>query len=294
MAEQILPPEGGTLTNDTLPIVTDDDVMAILPAYMRAADNAPVRDAIVAALRVMATTYQEAASYAARQRDVITATGDELDSLLNTRRHDDESDEDYRIRGLGLREVVTPSAICAAVNVIIAPYVCSYIEPDLDQFFLNGNPFTSHWGCFFGAAPQYPDRLYPDDAAANGGVVKPNVNPGPAGIYNLSGDGRRFELQIPDLSGLNESIVLIFSGTKLAPSDADVPENGGAQTLEFGNGESLGGNGLFAMDNTVGTDPTGRGYLFSHTLSENATYDQIIDVVERLRGGGYKWSLVVR
>lgn len=293
MSDQILPSEGGTLANDQLPIVTDDDVMAILPAYIREADPAPVRDAIVAALRVMATTYQEAASFAAAQRDVVSATGDALDDLLPVRRLEGEKDEDYRLRGLGLRAVVTPAAICAAVNELIAPDVCSYIEPALDQFFLQGAPPSTTWGCFFDVAPQYQDRLFPDDASDNGGVVKPNVNPGAAPLFSNPSDGM-FVLYVPDLSQLNGTIVLVYGGVKLNPSDSAVPELGGAIHLEQGNGESLGGTGLFPMSTDGGTNNTARSFIYAKTTSEDRRYDQIVDVVERLRGAGFQWMLLVQ
>jgi hypothetical protein len=290
MTDQILPSEGGTLPNDALAIVTDDDVMAILPAYMRESDNAPIRDAIVAALRVMATTYEEAASYAAAQRDVIYASGDELDSLLEPRRYDGELDEDYRLRALGLRDVVTPNAICAAVNVLIAPYTCSYLEPELDQFFVTGSVDDGSdtvWGCFLDVAPQYQDRFYPDDTASNSGAVKAHVNPGPAGLYDHDG-GRYFVIQIPDLSNLNKNIVLVYNGVKMTSTDPSVPELGG----QFKFGESIGGTGIYPMGVVV-TTPANRSFLFNNTTGEDSRYDAIIDVVERLRGGGFQWALVV-
>lgn len=295
---QIFPNTGGTLPNDTLPIVTSDNVLAILPAYMRATDSAPIRDAIVAALTVMATTYEEAATYAASQRDVIYATGDNLDSLLNIPRRPGELDEDYRIRGLGFRDVVTPNAMCAAVNSLIAPLKCYYLEPALDQFFLQGviDDGTDHtanttWGCFFNVAAQYQDRFYPDDATFNNGLVKLNVNPGAAGLWDNT-DGRMFALYIPDLAALNDSIALIWSGIKFDPSDLDVPEHGGANRPEQGQGQSLGGFGIYPMGFT-GTI-SAKQFVYSSSVSETAKYNQIIDVVERIRGAGFQWTLLTQ
>jgi len=280
---------------DELPIVSNDDILAVLPAFMRQSDNAPIRDAIVAALEVMFETYQEAATWAAQQSDILTATGTSLVSKLEERgifQNPGESDDELRLRGLGLRAVVTPAAICAAVNSLIAPLSCSYLEPELDQVFFEDGDAT--WASFIDVAPQYQDRLYPDDAASNGGVVKANVNPPPAGFFDTDA-GRYFQLLAPDISQLDDALVLAYDGEKLAPGDVDVPEMGGALLdVPIFDGEGVsaayGGTGLYPMDTVA--DGDARLYLFDNTTGANAIYSQIVQVVERLRGGGFRWSLM--
>lgn len=290
MDDQVVP-------NDQVPFVEDADILTIMPAYMRNSDPAPVRDALAAAIRVMAVKMQDASTFAALQRDVIYATGDALDSMLVPLRNDGEGDEDYRARGLALRAVVTPEAICSAVNALISPLVCTYIEPELDQFFVPGviDDGTDHtgdtvWGCFFDVAPQYQDRLYPDDSAANGGVVKPHVNPGPAALFNTD-QGRYFVLYVPDLSALNSSIVLVYSGVPVGPTTVP-PELGGAVGTEMGGGESLGGTGIFPMG--VSANAAFRSFLYSNTTDADTRYAQIVDVVERLIAGSFEWMLLVQ
>jgi len=205
--------DGLIVTRGDVPVTEDADVLAVLPFFARGSDPAPIRDALVAAIRVILTTYQDAAAYAASQSDVLSATGPYLDALLGptTKRNVNEEDEDYRARGLSLQDVVTPAAIVAAVNSIIAPTTCTYLEPSLDRMFLGDG--TQVWHSFVGAAPQYLDRYYPNDAAANGGIVRPNVDPGLGYLFS-DGNGRIFILRIS-----RDSIPLSSSSTTVPSLD---------------------------------------------------------------------------
>ncbi len=281
----------------SVPVSSDEDVLALFPQFMRGSDEAPVRDAIVAAIRVIMMTYQDASSYAAAQSDVLTATGPALRSKLAERgveQQDGEDEETYRARGLGFQAVVTPEAIVAAVNSLIAPLTCTYLEPSLDRIFLSDG--TGAWHTFIGVAPSYPDRYYPDDAAANGGIVRPSIDPG-AGYMFTENTGRSFVIRVQDLSALDETIQLIYNGTKLALSDAAVPELGGATPPQSGQpaddelASSLGGVGIYLYDNTPA--PADRTFLYQPTTDSRRTYDRIVATVERLRGASFRWALYV-
>src|SRR5436190_1114871 len=104
-----------------LPVRRAADVLAVLPAFVRASDTAPVRDAISAGLAEILKRHQEIAGYAAGQSDILRATGIYLDGLCEDRgvyRQAGEDDEALRARALTLPELVTPEAILAVANAI--------------------------------------------------------------------------------------------------------------------------------------------------------------------------------
>lgn len=278
-----------------VPVVDDSDVSAFLPLFVRSSDSAIVRDALVAAIRVILTTYQDAAAYAALQSDVLTATGAYLDSKLEpiTKRQDGEDDDAYRARGLSFQAVVTPEAIIAAVNALISPYTATWMEPALDGMFLHDET-ASVWDSFIGSDPIYLDRYYPDDVTANSGYLRPSIDPG-AGYVFTDLPGRVFVIRIPDLAGLDTSIQLIYDGTKLAVTDPAVPELGGA-TPPAGNtpagslDSSLGGLGIYLFD-TGASDA--RQFLYSNTTDSLSTYETIVATVDRLKGSSFQWMLYV-
>lgn len=301
MPNQILPDNPTALANDALTFLTDDEIQKLLPAYIRQSDDAPIRDALTAALRIMAGAYQDVVSYAAQQSDIIYATDTFLESKGNEKgipKHANEDIEAYRTRILGLQACVTPEAICAAVDAIIAPLTCSYIEPDLDQFFAGPDTDDANWACFVDVSPQYFDRLYADGYiwAAQFGLSKPHTsNLPPAGYYDNQ-DGRFFVLFVPDLAGLDNSINIQYNGTKLDPSNPAVPELGGVNfpvTQYDGEGASAayGGVGIFPMSPGL-THPENRQFLFSAVNSTNDTYAKIVDIVERLKAGGFRWMML--
>ena len=75
-------PPGVSQLGGALPFSSTDDVLAILPAFLKPSDPAPVRDAVVAAILAMAIAYQERAGYAAAQSDVLRAVDTYLAELL--------------------------------------------------------------------------------------------------------------------------------------------------------------------------------------------------------------------
>ena len=85
-------------------------------------------------------------------------------------------------------DLVTPTAILAAANTILALYTAvraQYAESVLDRWFVHDG--TAGWHSFVGAQPQYLARLYPADAAANGGFVRPSSEIGGAWAFADAG-----------------------------------------------------------------------------------------------------------
>lgn len=216
------------------------DVLAVAPGFVQQAQGspAPVRDALVAALDGLHEKYQEQAGYAAAQCDILRATDQYLVGLAEDRGYfpqPGEAQEAFRARVVGAPAQVTPAAIIAVINAILAPFTsiqCEYFESSLDRMFLTDGtaPFHAFWLGLPGASPgdaspQYTDRLYRDDALPGGAnaVSVPNRDPGGAWVF---GDdfGRYFVVRVPAIkdtatsliySGLSQTTItdaLIFSG----------------------------------------------------------------------------------
>lgn len=304
-------PLGGTaLSGGDLPVSDASSVLAVFPDFLKSSDPAPVRDAIVAALVAMFTSYQDLAAYCAAQSDVLRATGTYLDGLLNdrgVRRQVGENDDDYRARGLAFQQVVTPAAIVAAANSILAPVSnveAQCFDATLDRAFLGGEiGFGTVIGTrsFPGFAPHYLDRLYPDDEATNG-VARDNCDPG--GMWLFSDlFGRYFVLRIPDIATLDSVLQLCYAGVRLDPSDALVPELGGAtpaSSAAIPSGylaSSLGGTGLFLGDgsNSSGAEADGSvaTFMFATSTDSARVYQLIANTVERIKGHSMRWKLYV-
>jgi hypothetical protein len=189
------------------------DVLAVAPGFVQQAQGAPapVRDALVAALDGVHERYQELTGYAAAQCDVLRATDQYLVGLAEDRgyfQQPGEAQEPFRSRVLGVPSQVTPAAIVAAVNAILAPLTsvqCQYLESVLDRVYLTDGTATFH--SFFnglaGAAPgdtspQYPDRFYRDDALSGGLNTQAVPNRDPGGAWSFSDEiGRYFVLRVP-------------------------------------------------------------------------------------------------
>ncbi len=242
-----------------LPVETSDDVMAVLPAFMRSSDTAVTRDAIIALLTAIFKEMQDRGEYAALQSDILHASGIYLEGLAEDRdfqKQAGESDELLRARVLRIPELVTPTAIMTAVAAIIAPYTtkhAKYFEASLDRWFVSDG--TPAWHSFIGAPPQYLDRLYEYDADSNGGDFIPNreVN----GAWAFSDEiGRYFVIRIPPLSGSDDQHAFIegpaFIGTGLA-----------------------------------------RTYVFSNRQLALDIYAAIINSVQRIKGSSIRWMLYV-
>lgn len=106
-----------------LPFDTLDDILALLPAYLREDENA-ARDAIFgAAVKIFAQFCSDHVDYASGT-DEVYATGDQLDYLGDgiAARRLNEEDAAYRERLLVGQGGNSPNEILAAVKAIIAPF----------------------------------------------------------------------------------------------------------------------------------------------------------------------------
>lgn len=254
-----------------------DDVLGIYPRQFKT-DSHPVLDAINAAHAGVHEAYTDASDYAAQQSDVLSATGEYLDGILGDhgcQRASGELDEDYRARGLSWVGVVTPDAIMAAVNELLAPYsavLAQYCESIADCWYVEDD--TAAWGSFVAdratlVGPSYLDRLYPDDAAANDGLYRPQSDPGEALVFT-DDLGRCFLLRIPALADANGPTSYATDGTDdpMLTGSADMFVDDGAGTAEM----------TFASAD--------------YMIAEE-TYQAVINAVNRLKGSGMRWDLVV-
>jgi len=206
------------------PFRTVDDVIAQLDELLQGGDSlAPVRDSLIDALTALLFELQFRSEYAIAQSDLLRATLQYVTSLggddREVPRAADESDEDYRARLLATPETVTERAIIMGVNVILAPFTttqCQMFDAILDRWFVRSDPNEASWRSFIGNSPEYPDRLYSGQEALNGGVSRPNSDPGGARVFR-SELGRQFILRLPDLQSLAEPS---FGSASLAPTRA--------------------------------------------------------------------------
>lgn len=252
-----------------------DDVVAVYPRAYRSDDH-PVLDAHAEAVAAMHIAYQQASDYAAAQSDLLRATRVYLDGLAQDHgsvRAVGESDVDYRSRTVAWQNVATPTAILATVNAILAPYTAvlpQLCESILDRYFVDDG--TAVWcspisesGTLNG--PSYPDRLYQDDAALNGGLYREQSDPGEALLFTDDG-GREFLLRVPALNDANGPTAYAEDGS----ASFDI--------------------GTFVEDDTAasGVEMT---FSSSDYLLADETYQAIINAVDRIKGHGIRWILVV-
>lgn len=208
----VLPFVPGQPINGDLPITSIDDINSIVPFFIKSSDSAPVRDAIFAALLALFLEYQVDSGVAVGQSDILRAVGSALTGLGEDRgvfKTEGEDDELYRARILNIPNIVTPNAILAAVNSILAPFTsiqAEYCESIGDRWYVgdhSSRPWHSFlWDSTESMSPTYLDRLYKDDAPNNLGFFVPNRNPGGARVFNDT-FGRLFLIRIPDLSGVD-------------------------------------------------------------------------------------------
>ena len=277
----------------TLPIVlgaadpavqSADDVLAVYPREYKTASH-PVLDAINAGHAAVHIEYQQASDQSALQTDILRATGANLEGLGQDRgcpKAAGESDDDYRARVLAWKGVVTPDAIMTTVNAILAPYttvLAQYCESILDRWFVEDG--SAVWGSFVGdsatvtVGPQYLDRLYPDDAALNGGDFRPQSDPGEALIFTDDA-GRCFFLRIPELNDANGPTAYACDGTGDPPPGPVFPQPQA---------------GMFVEDGSA-TD-AGMAYVSPDFLLADESYQAVINAVNRIKGAGVRWILNV-
>lgn len=252
------------------------DVLAVLPAFVRRSDSAPVRDALAAALVEILRRYRQLSAYAAAQCDITRATGIYLQSLCAEHgvfKQDGETDDALRARALTVPSLVTPAAILAAANTILALYTsgrAQYAESVLDRWFVQDG--TAPWHSFVGVQAQYLSRLYPADAAANGGFVRPGSEIG--GAWAFSGQlGRFFILRVPVLTGLGSAHAFLAADAG-APADARSFVADGANA---GGSEASGQLGMF---------------VYQSPGTALATYQAIVNAVSRIKGHSIRWAMI--
>lgn len=257
-------PSGGDL-----PISSTDDVLAAFPARIRDAEEAPVRDAVVESLAAMLLAYQERADYAAAQSDPSRATGASLRGLAADRgiyAQDGEGNESIRTRIYSVPDVVTPGAILAAVNSILAQYTtkeAKIFESVTDRLFLSDGTATWHSFLTDGDSdidPQYQDRRYDE---------RDNAGPGGAWLFSEH-VGRYFILRVPDLAGINDGDGFMFDGTQGVLADV----------------------GLW-IDDGSDADGSSAGFIYQGFSDALSVYQAIVNTVERIRGHGVRWMLRV-
>lgn len=269
-----LPPGGCALSGGELPVTDGTDVLVEFSGVHRQPKAAPVRDAFAGAFAVSHVEYQDASAYAAALCDPTRATGDYLRSLAVE--HDvtpgvGEDEEVLRSRLFSAPEIVTPAAIVAAVDSILAPLTTKrsqLFELELDGLFVHDGTPTA-WDGFIGAEPRYPDQYYIEDAAENGGFFIDNQH-APPGALISSGLARSFHLRIPALEAIDEDFAFAIDAVD--------------EVMAIGNGSDTSGA---ESDGSVATS------LFRDSLTFEEAYAAIVGNVESIKGQGISWSAYV-
>ncbi len=125
-----------------LPVASREDVIALLPEYMREGD-VPVRDAIADALLVSAIRYVSDAAADAARTDPAYAEGGDLDLIGRgvLARAEGESDDAYRARMLTRSGGATPRSLLAAIDKVLEPFgkagAAYYVELPDDEIFVS-------------------------------------------------------------------------------------------------------------------------------------------------------------
>jgi len=244
--------------NDQI-LPTLDDAMALLPGWAQRLDS-PVRDALLEAWRAMANMLQaKLGQFIAQTYSPRTAEDtwlDEFGQLLHQPKTGNESEGEYRARLLARGDVVSPNAIKAAVDALVAkvsPIAPVYLEPATDAIFWSdlGSPWTAFW-------QPVDHRLWAD--------YPDNINPH-VGVYWVPDvEYALFWIVLPGDSGASEPQVYC------QPNDEGAP---GTQWINLFNDPS------FVMP--VNTEV---GFVFAN---DTPLLEQIASSVNTIRGGGVTW-----
>lgn len=253
---------------DKVPVTSPADVKAELPTIIKQSQNAPVRDALTAAMAEMFKAHQDASKYAADQASVDRATGIYLAGLASDHGivpASGESNDSLRSRIFDAPLIVTPQAIINAINAIVLPYttVRPQIFEEIDCNFITDDT-ASFDSSFVSANPRYPDRLYEDDAAENDGYSRPQSQPG--GFWTFGDEvGRYFVIRLPPLEAADEDFAFL--------EESFISDNTNASGSELD-----------------GTDIT---FVFGENMTADELYAAVVTAVEKIKGQGFRFQVYV-
>jgi hypothetical protein len=246
---------------------TLDDALALLPAWARQLES-PVRDALLAAWRAMANALQSAIGQRfARVTSPRSSDGkwlEEWGEIHHRAKVPGELEGAYRARLLEQGDVVSPNAIKAVVDALVAevsPIAPVYLEPATDAIFWStpDSPWTAFW------QPQ-STRLWAD--------YPDNINP-TVGAYWAPAIGQ-YGTETPGF-GLFW-IVLPGDASAGEPQMYWQPNDGGPAGTQWGN---LIYDPSFFMP--LGSEV---GFVFS---SDTPLLERVRSSVEPIHGGGVLW-----
>jgi len=250
-----LPLPSSTTLGSEIPVTSAADVLIEFPAPQKSPETAPNRDAVAAAFAEGFIAYQNAAERAAAQSDPLRATGNYLKGYAEEHQvvpGQGETETSLRARLFASPFIVTPEAIEATINEVIAPLTCKISELDLDGWFIHASypgdvGDQAVWDSFVGTEPNYPDRYYDDQPSLRvGGCVPSNNLP------------RSFHVRIPALQAQDEAYDYIGDTYFIG----DIVGNGGVN-------------------------------IYQGQATSEDKYNTIIARVEKIKGQGISWSMVI-
>jgi hypothetical protein len=249
-----------------------------MPDWMLQSLSQPVTDGLVEALYWLILYWQHDAGYAASQADLLRATEEYLDGLGQDRgkeRGEGETDLEYRARIIDIPDLVTGVAIRIVVNGILSAFTaseCQVFEPALDRWFVAPSSAGATWRSFLERNPEYPDRLYEQDAAENGASIA-NNEPKRARVFS-DRIGRQFMVIVPDLTGLHDSPASLYSSAF---------QGTGAQDARYGD---------IAAHLGAGTSSSVAAFLIGSTTTATTVYQSIVNAVNQIKGHSMRWILM--
>lgn len=243
--------------------LTDDEVLKLLPSWVRVV-NTRLRRALVAhARRFWQFTHNRIGFALNAARSPRNASGRNLDAHGGRKRRPrapNEPDALYRERLLSHPEVITPDAITAAVRAIVRaerPTDPAVIEPATEGFFVGAS--SSPWVCFAQQRGQRPLwGVFPDNPIMQVGVWLPTLRQslGPCFVVILEGD----------LNSEAEAMYALPAGTPLPGVDT---------------------SSRYVRN-------VAAGLAWGYTLPAQASLERRVQTdVESRRGGGVVWVLYI-
>jgi hypothetical protein len=273
-------PIGFRIDSGDPPVVTYEDVEAAMPTFLQSDDPRAVRDALFNALTVILQTFQMRGGHAAALSDVLRSVDEPLQQIGRERGifwQPGDTNETLRARILTAPAIVTPAAIIAAANTIFAPYttvLSKYYESLSDRWYIGGATAGRTWASYIYAnaseptqSPNYPERLYQGDAAANAGLFCPQRDPGNVRTFKDS-VGRYFVLRVPDISPIDTGGVFVSQESSLLPPPAP---------------------GWYVSD---GASSANSSFLRVAGAASIGVYTQLCNVVDRIKGHSIRWMMV--